>query len=216
MSTMQFDNQLGSRDLSHLNLLLATVNDQQLLFQFEGKSIPGVCRVVSEEYTKNGKWSHTTWSVELAPGITGFAFSQDWGTGKYLAPSWEATLSRFQTAIAYGNGGPNAPQLGREAVERFVRATFRSAQGRAAIEAMDKAEEVLKQPAGPALLDLLHAQEELAASQADHDAVLQEIAAMEQAEEARKEAAALKARTAQARAAMTRGASLADLKALLP
>ena len=36
--------------------------------KFTGQSIPGVCRVVRSEYHKNGKWSYTDYTVDVAPG----------------------------------------------------------------------------------------------------------------------------------------------------
>lgn len=37
--------------------------------EFKGASIPGICRVVRDEYKKNGKWSYTTWTLQLAEGV---------------------------------------------------------------------------------------------------------------------------------------------------
>ncbi|NCC29884.1 MAG: hypothetical protein EOM22_17510 [Gammaproteobacteria bacterium] len=190
-----------------MNLLLADVGGEQLIVQFTGESIPGVARIIKEDYEKNGKWSKTTWSVELADGIHGFSLSQDWETGKYLTPSWDATVARFRSAAGV--------DVSRAAVERFVRAFFRSEKARASVAMMDAGEIVLSLPSGPVLAELMAAQEELAAAQAEHRAIMAEISAIEQAENDRAEAAALRERTAKARNAMAKGASLADLKSLL-
>jgi phage/plasmid-associated DNA primase len=74
---------------------------------------------------------------------------------------------------------------------------------------------ILEREAAAILAEMLAAQEELAAAQAEHRAVVADIAAIEKAEHDRTEAAALRARTEKARDAMKRGASLADLKAML-
>lgn len=37
---------------------------------FEGRSIPGVARVLTSEYCPNGKWSYTTYRLSLAPSVT--------------------------------------------------------------------------------------------------------------------------------------------------
>jgi hypothetical protein len=37
--------------------------------KFEGEAIPGFCAIAGADYTKNGKWSHTTYRLALAPGI---------------------------------------------------------------------------------------------------------------------------------------------------
>ncbi|NCC41917.1 MAG: hypothetical protein EOM21_21405, partial [Gammaproteobacteria bacterium] len=187
MKVITLNNQLGPRSLSHLNLLLARVGEKDLIVEFRGESIPGVARVVKEDYTENGKWSHSTWQVELAEGIAGFTFSQDWETGRYLERTWGATFERFRQAVK--------AEVSDEAIERFVRAYFRnSINGRKAIEEMDASEGVLSQPSGPVLAELLAAQEGLVEAQAEHDQVAAEVASIEQAEIARTEAAALRER----------------------
>lgn len=37
--------------------------------EFKGASIPGVCRVIRDDYKKNGKWSFSTWTIQLADGV---------------------------------------------------------------------------------------------------------------------------------------------------
>jgi hypothetical protein len=37
--------------------------------EFTGKGIEGICVVLTEEYDKNGKWSNTTYRLELAVGV---------------------------------------------------------------------------------------------------------------------------------------------------
>jgi hypothetical protein len=37
--------------------------------KFAGENIPGYCAVVTARYEKNGKWSNTTYELDLAPGV---------------------------------------------------------------------------------------------------------------------------------------------------
>ena len=37
--------------------------------KFAGENIPGYCAIVTAKYEKNGKWSNTTYQLELAPGV---------------------------------------------------------------------------------------------------------------------------------------------------
>lgn len=72
-----WNNRIGHRGRSpHLWLRKA-----QRMYKFFGESIPDVCVVVGEDYTKEGKWSHTTYRLELAPGVKHFAFHSGWETG---------------------------------------------------------------------------------------------------------------------------------------
>jgi hypothetical protein len=37
--------------------------------KFLGENIPGYCAIVTAQYEKNGKWSNTTYQLELVPGV---------------------------------------------------------------------------------------------------------------------------------------------------
>jgi len=37
--------------------------------KFLGENIPGYCAIVTAQYEKNGKWSNTTYQLDLAPGV---------------------------------------------------------------------------------------------------------------------------------------------------
>jgi len=203
---IKFNDGIGSRGIRHMNLLVASACDKQVIFPFQGKSIPGVAQIESSSYERNGKWSSTTWSVNLAEGIEGFTWSQDWEQGNYLGVSWTQTISRVQEAAR-----SCAQTLTREAVERFIRATFKAED----VARLDEAEGVLRQPSGQILAELLAAQEERASANRELDAVAADIAAIEQAQADRQAAAELRERATKARAAMAKGATLADLKTLL-
>lgn len=203
-TTVTFNDRIGSRSLSHMNVLVASVGDQTVIFPFEGKPVPGVVQIVSTRYEKNGKWSYTEWTAELADGIRSFEWYQNWETSQYLnAGVWSRAVEDVRRFASI-------PDLDAEAIERFVRARLP-----VKAKALDAALVASAADPTPALLDLLRAQEELAASSKEEAAIRQEVALAEQAAQARSEAAAIRERVANAKAAMKRGASLADLKALL-
>lgn len=201
-----FNNKRGHRGRRHVNLLAARLQDgQQVIFEFAGKSIPGVITVVKEEFEQNGKWSASYWEVELADSAQGWTHEQDWETGNWMnSRRWPEALAEFKTLAGRDR------TLDDTAIERFIRATWRETA-----QKLDATQAALLADGTPALLDLLAAQEELIAAQQEHTAVSLEVEAMEQAELARHEAESLRVRTAAARALMKKGASLADLKAIL-
>lgn len=200
---IKFNNRLGSRSIVHMNMLVAAVNDQTVIFEFPGKSIPGVCQIISSRYEKNGKWSYDEWEVELSAGVQAFVWSQDWETSLYVnAGTWDRVIEDVR-AIA------KLPDLDATAIERFVRAKLPNTAKK-----LDAAIGSLDADPAPALLDLIAAQEELATARAEEAAVRREIRNIEAAEAARQEAAETRERVAAAKSAMVKGASLADLKAL--
>ena len=180
-----------------MNLLVAHVKGQTLIFEFAGESIPGVCQVVSRSYKKNGKWSYSTWEVELSSGLKSFFWSQDWEIGQYVtAGTWERAIADLQRRSGM-------PDLCPEAIERFIRVRLPETATK-----LDRAREEAKADPTEALQILLEAQAELVQVQT-------EIAQLEQAAQALEEAAVLRSKVAAARQAMAKGASLADLKALM-
>jgi hypothetical protein len=198
-----FNDGIGSRGRQHRNFLAARLEGgTQIIIEFQGKTIPGVARVRSTQYTKNGKWSHNTWDLELTEGVIAFTVSQSWGTGQWLdAQTWAEAVTEFSQGLP----------LEAEAVERFLRSSWTGVA-----ERLDKAELAFAQPAGPALEKLLAAQEALAAAQKDMAAVAIEVSALERAEAIRLEAEAVVERAAQARVALKgRKLSLDELKALV-
>jgi hypothetical protein len=88
---------MGHRGRHHRNYILCP---GQGILPFIRVSIPPVLRVLDESYSKRGKWSHTTWTVELAPGYDVLTWSQDWGNGKWFpTQTWEATLQEVRRRI---------------------------------------------------------------------------------------------------------------------
>jgi len=192
MKTTTCNDSIGSRSIQHINVLVVR---GQGLVQFKGESIPPVARVVRTEYTKNGKWSHTTWSVELADEASIVTFSQDWGIGKYFpVATWQEAINRVREADRVAMDGVTDPMI-----ERFIRSTFPKVAAD-----LDKADAEWTS-AGDVFAAMLAAQAELAQ-------VRQEALAYVEEQEAAKAAASLRSALSQAKGGKM---SLADLKALV-
>lgn len=199
---IEFNDKRGHRGRAHINLIAARLPDgRQIIFQFVGQTVVGVAQIVKGDYRQNGKWSASYWEVELAEGAIGFTRSQDWETGEWLnSRRWPEAIAEFAGSEA----------LDADAVERFIRATWKNIA-----VALDRAAEEEKADGSTGLAELLAAQEALVEARTEAAAVAADVARLEQAEAMRAEAEALKERTARAKEAMRKGASLADLKTLL-
>ncbi len=71
---------IGSRGR---NPFLLFVRGDEIIV-FRGQNIPGVVVVRGTDYTKNGKWSHTTYRLELANDIRAIAGRDGWETGRFV------------------------------------------------------------------------------------------------------------------------------------
>lgn len=60
------------------------IYDRAQIIEFQGKAIPGVVAIKSESYTKNGKWSNTSYSLVVAAGWKISPITQSWGLGYYV------------------------------------------------------------------------------------------------------------------------------------
>ena len=176
---------------------------------------------MSKDYTKNGKWSHYTWDVELMGGALSAPFAQDFETGRWInSLRWPEAIKEFGEKFAAGMAvDRNQPheELAIEAahrrqriaaadgaIVRFIRATWPKTA-----EELDKTDAAsVKADSSQAIKDLAAAQQELAAVQA-------EVSKMEADAQATSEAESIRKRVAAARMAMASGASLYDLRALL-
>lgn len=75
---MEWSDRQGSRDRQAWLLL---VSPDGVVRVFAGESIPGIVAVVGSDYEKAGKWSHTTFRLELAPGVRAVPGRDGWETG---------------------------------------------------------------------------------------------------------------------------------------
>ena len=209
----EFNDKLDSRSLKHINLLIASDGDKNTaIFQFQGKSIPGIVLVVRADFTKNGKWSHNTWIVDPAPGVSCATISQDWETGKWLnGLTWKSAIEEFKDKtriLGLANWTP--VETPDNTITRFIRATW----PKIATE-LDKVDSEIGPSMSDAIDSLIAAQNDLAAAQQELAAAQQELVRMEREQAAITKAAAIRQRVTAAREAMKKGASLADIKALL-
>jgi len=83
---------------------------------FGGSDIPGVVVVRGTDYKKNGKWSHTTYRLQLADGIRHIAGMNGWETGRFVEGLASAvgcaTLDTWaDTAKALGVSVPSAMEF---------------------------------------------------------------------------------------------------------
>lgn len=63
-------------------LLLYTKN---MVYEFTGQSIPNICTIIgTPDYTKNGKWSNSTYQLKLAKGVKFSSLRQDWDSGRFI------------------------------------------------------------------------------------------------------------------------------------
>lgn len=63
-------------------LLLYTKNK---VYEFTGQSIPNICtNIGTPSYTKNGKWSNSTYKLRLAKGVKTSSLRQDWDSGRFI------------------------------------------------------------------------------------------------------------------------------------
>jgi hypothetical protein len=77
MKAIEWDNQVGSRGREPF--LLFVRGDQVL--PFSGKDIAGVVVVKGTDYEKNGKWSHTTYRLQVADNVRCLAGRMGWEKG---------------------------------------------------------------------------------------------------------------------------------------
>lgn len=76
-----WSDKMGSRGRSAWLLL---VDGQGRIHHFDGDNIPGVVAIIGHDYEKAGKWSHTTYRLQLSPGVRAIAGRNGWETGRFV------------------------------------------------------------------------------------------------------------------------------------
>lgn len=106
-----------------LNLVVCHYDGKQLVFKFNGETVPGALTVLKQQYINNGKWSYTTWKVEPCKGVTILTISQDLKTGKWLnSLEWKSAITEFNDKIRTTRDTyENIEPIDKIAVERFIR-----------------------------------------------------------------------------------------------
>jgi hypothetical protein len=80
MEVVSYNDGQGHRDCQ----ISAFIYCRNNIYKFEGKSIPGIALVESENYTKNGKWSNTTYSIRIADGYKFTSKMDNWDSGRKI------------------------------------------------------------------------------------------------------------------------------------
>ena len=85
--------------------------------EWTGDTICGVAAAKSADYTKNGKWSHTQYTIALAAGAWHYVARQSWEEGEYF----HGCNSVGDAVMELRRAGCQAPDV---AVEDFLRREF--------------------------------------------------------------------------------------------
>lgn len=94
---MSYSDGIGHRNRQHF-LLCGGPGDS--VNEFKGTGIPGVVAVKTATYTKNGKWSHTDYTLLVSETAWALTLSQSWEEGLYFAQAASVAdvMTAFRTA----------------------------------------------------------------------------------------------------------------------
>jgi len=112
MDQIKWSDGIGSRERSPF--LLFIKGDE--IIPFDEKDIDGVVVVRGSDYTKNGKWSETTYRLQLEDGIRHIAGRSGWETGRFVeglgdAVGCDTPDTWADTAKALGVSVPSAMEF---------------------------------------------------------------------------------------------------------
>lgn len=80
-SIVTYNNGIGNRN-RQCRLMIYTRNR---IWDFDGSDIPGIAMVIgTPDYTRKGKWSNTTYKIQLAAGVKASYKMQNFDSGKYV------------------------------------------------------------------------------------------------------------------------------------
>jgi hypothetical protein len=120
--TFQYNDKLGSRSRK-VNLYL--VHDGKISI-FTGQNMPGIVAILRQKYTKDGKWSNTSYELLLKEGVIPVVVRQGWDSGTWAEGMGEHHPSRkygtwedwFEAWSVYGVGAVEAERFCRGSLER--------------------------------------------------------------------------------------------------
>jgi hypothetical protein len=129
-TTIKFLDRQGNRDRQTRLLVIPAEGP---VYWFAGGSDSAVT-VTGKQYTKDGKWSHTTWDLEVSDGVRTLVVRQGWESGKWRegfcdalglpsAAKWDAvatTLGRPVEQFVDLAAGKVVIPVGPPAVEKEV------------------------------------------------------------------------------------------------
>lgn len=130
----KWSDQIGSRGRGAWLLL---VDGEGHIHHFDGDNIPGVVAIIGYDYERAGKWSHTTYRLQLAHGgVRAIAGRNGWETGRFVeglrsAVSYRQPIDRWVDVA-------NALGVTMTEAQRFLREWRLKAA-----EALDLVEETL-------------------------------------------------------------------------
>lgn len=112
MQNINWSDGIGSRGRNPF--LLFVRGDEVIVFR--GQNIPGVVVVRGTDYTKSGKWSHTTYRLELANDVRVISGQDGWETGRFVEGLGSAVGCKTpdtwaDTAKALGVSVPSAMEF---------------------------------------------------------------------------------------------------------
>jgi len=91
------------------------------IVRFTGASIPGIVAVIGHDYEKDGKWSHTTYRLELAAGVRPIAGHDGFETGRFVEGLRDATTKFFKRPIDRWKDVAEALGVSLQEAQRFLR-----------------------------------------------------------------------------------------------
>lgn len=91
---------------------------------FEGEHIPGVCTITQSSYSKNGKWSNTTFSLLLNKGYKISRLRESWGLGYYKSVEYDDAEPNFKSLDSFKES-LGMSDLSNEAFTLLVKSAFK-------------------------------------------------------------------------------------------
>lgn len=139
-SNVVWSNQQGSRNRSAWALLVV----DGTVSPWNGESITGVVAVTSSEFTRSGKWSHTTFRAQMRAGVRLVTGHDGWNSGSF-AEGLQAAL-RLERPIVTWMDMANALGVSVQVAQEFLRswrpkAAERIDEAEMALDAVDAASE---------------------------------------------------------------------------
>jgi len=114
---LKWSDEIASRNRSAWLLL---VKDGKVL-PFKGETIPGIVAVIGHDSVKDGKWSHTTYRLELAAGVRPIAGHDGFETGRFVEGLRDATSGLFKRPIDRWVDVAEALGVSVQEAQRFLR-----------------------------------------------------------------------------------------------
>jgi hypothetical protein len=96
VSEKSYNDGLSQRSRSSMCILYT----KNWAVKFDGSDIPNICTVGTQDHTKDGKWSSTTFQLFLASGVKMSTITQDWNSGEYVTDVNDLEVMKSQLGIS--------------------------------------------------------------------------------------------------------------------